>query len=58
MNQKENLKNQKTMSQKSKINRARREANQEKEGKKVMEWLIGALVVLFIVVLVASMMLQ
>ncbi len=46
------------MSQKSKINRARREANQEKEGKKVMEWLIGALVVLFIVVLVASMMLQ
>ncbi len=45
------------MSQKSRINRARREANQEKEGKKVMEWLIAALVVLFIVALVGSMFL-
>ncbi len=44
------------MSQRSKINRARREANQEKEGKKVMEWLIGGLVVLFILVLVISML--
>ncbi len=45
------------MSQKSRINRARREANQEKEGKKVMEWLIAALVVLFIVALVGAMFL-
>ncbi len=45
------------MSQKSRINRARREANQEKEGKKVMEWLIAALMVLFIVALVGAMFL-
>ncbi len=44
------------MSQKSKINRARRAANQEKEGKKVMEWLIGGLVILFILVLVGAML--
>jgi multisubunit Na+/H+ antiporter MnhB subunit len=32
------------MSQKSKINRARREAEEEKKGKAVVDWILWALV--------------
>ena len=37
------------MSQKSKLNRARREAKQEEEGKKVVKWIIGVLIVLALI---------
>lgn len=36
------------MSQKSKVNRARREAKQEKSGKKVVNWIFGVLIALAI----------
>ena len=37
------------MSQKSKLNRARREAKQEEEGKKVVKWLFVGLIVLALI---------
>lgn len=37
------------MSERSKVNRARRAAKQEKEGKRVVEWIIGGLIVLAII---------
>lgn len=43
------------MSQRSKINRARREAKQEKEGKKVVEWIIGGLIILALAFYIYSM---
>ncbi|MBP5712956.1 MAG: hypothetical protein J6W77_08255 [Prevotella sp.] len=36
------------MSEKSKVKRARREAEQEKKGKKVVNWIFGVLIVLAI----------
>ena len=36
------------MSQKSKVNRERRAAQQEKKGKKVVNWIFGVLIVLSI----------
>jgi hypothetical protein len=36
------------MSQKSKVNRERRAAQQEKKGKKVVNWIFGVLIVLAI----------
>ncbi len=36
------------MSEKSKQNRARREAKQEKQGKQVVKWIFGVLIVLAI----------
>ena len=42
------LNNIKTMSEKSKVKRARREAEQEKKGKKVVNWIFGVLIVLAI----------
>lgn len=43
------------MSQNSRINRARREAKQEKEGKKVVEWIIVGLIILALIFYVYSM---
>lgn len=37
------------MSQKSKMNRARREAKQEEEGKNVVKWIFIGLIVLAII---------
>ena len=37
------------MSEKSKINRARREAKQEEEGKNVVKWIFIGLIVLAII---------
>ena len=37
------------MSQKSKINRARREAQQEEEGKNVVKWIFWALIILAVI---------
>jgi len=42
----------KTMSQKGKARRAAREAQQEKEGKKVINWIFGALILLGIIYVV------
>ena len=36
------------MSQKSKVNRARRAAEQERKGKKVVNWIFGVLIALAI----------
>ena len=37
------------MSQKSKINRARREAKQEEEGKNIVKWIFISLIVLAVI---------
>ena len=36
------------MSEKSKANRARREAREEKQGKQIVKWIFGVLIVLAI----------
>lgn len=42
------------MSQKSKIRHAQREANQEKQAKRVVTWIFVALIVLAVVFLIAA----
>ncbi len=42
------------MSQKSKIRHAQREANQEKQAKRVITWIFVALIVLAVVFLIAA----
>ena len=42
------------MSQKNKMRQARREANQEKQAKKVITWIFVALTILALVFLVAA----
>ncbi|CCX63630.1 putative uncharacterized protein [Prevotella sp. CAG:1058] len=42
------------MSQKNKMRQARREANQEKQAKKVITWIFVALIILALVFLVAA----
>lgn len=42
------------MSQKNKMRQARREANQEKQAKKVITWIFVALILLALVFLVAA----
>ncbi len=44
------------MSQKSKVRHAQREALQEKQAKKVINWIFAALVVLAVVFLVFAVM--
>ena len=44
------------MSQKSKVRHANREAQQEKQARKVITWIFAALVVLAVVFLVVAMM--
>ena len=44
------------MSQKSKVRHAQREAQQEKQAKKVITWIFTALVVLALAFLVVAMM--
>ncbi len=44
------------MSQKSKVRHAQREAQQEKQAKKVITWIFAALVVLALAFLVVAMM--
>lgn len=44
------------MSQKSKVRHAQREAQQEKQAKKVINWIFAALVVLAVVFLVFAVM--
>ena len=46
------------MSEKSKQNRARRDARQEKQGKQVVVWIFGVLVVLAIAYAVATIAMQ
>lgn len=42
------------MSQKNKMRQAQREANQEKQAKKVITWIFVALIILALVFLVAA----
>ncbi len=44
------------MSQKSKVRHANREAQQEKQARKVITWIFAALVVLAVAFLVVAMM--
>lgn len=44
------------MSQKGKARRAAREARQEKEGKKIVNWVFGALIVAAVLFLVLQAM--
>ena len=44
------------MSQKSKVRHAQREAQQEKQARKVITWIFAALVVLAVAFLVVAMM--
>lgn len=43
------IKNDIIMSEKSKIKRARKEAKQEKDGKNVVAWIFGGLIVIAII---------
>ncbi len=45
------------MSEKSKIKRARREAEQEKKGKKVVNWILGILLALAFVYMIYTIIL-
>ena len=42
------------MSQKSKVRHARREAQEERQAKKVMTWIAGGLLVLAIILVIAA----
>ena len=44
------------MSEKSKINRAARQAKQERQAKKVIHWMFGVLVVLAVVFMICFML--
>lgn len=44
-----------TMSEKSKLNRAKKAARQEKDAKKVINWIFAVLIILAIAFLVAFM---
>ena len=46
------------MSEKSKINRARREAKQEEEGKKVVKWIFVALIALALLFMIFTSIMQ
>lgn len=46
------------MSERSKLHRAQREANQEKQAKKVIKWIFGALIVLAIIFVIYAMSMQ
>ncbi len=46
------------MSEKSKQNRARREAKQEQQGKQVVKWIFGVLIVLAIAYAVVFSVMQ
>ena len=44
------------MSQKSRLNRARREARQEEEGKNVVKWIFFALIALAVISAISFML--
>ena len=46
------------MSEKSKINRARREAKQEEEGKNVVKWILVALIALALLFMIFPSIMQ
>ena len=46
------------MSEKSKINRARREAKQEEEGKNVVQWIFVSLIALALLFMIFTSIMQ